>query len=443
MKGDITMSVQTISRAGVLEKLIRKEIKQKKAAKILGLSVRQIKRLVRQYKVEGLEGLIHKGKGKTSNNKADQKKLDLAIEIIKDHYLDFNPTLAHEKLVENHHFSYSLSRLRSEMIKVKLYQPKKRKKAVIYQSRERRAARGELVQLDGSPHKWFEDRAASCNLNVVVDDATGRPFLEFSRSETTQSYFKFLENYISRFGLPAAIYTDRHVIFSNNKSPNLDYRKPSKEDNRHGLTQFGRAMKELGIEHILASTPQAKGRVEKLNLTLQDRLVKEMRLKGISSIEEGNAFLPEFTKKYIDKFSVEPRSKVNMHHRLSRAIDLSKILCVKKVRVLSKNLTCQYKNTLYQIKSNKSAYRLRRMAVTVTKRYDGTVNIFDSKNKPLTFSSLKILKKPRVVHSKQINKTVDGILIKRSQQDRLKKNPWASNPDEFDSQSVYKPLGTI
>ena len=301
MKGYLIMKESELLKIEVLEKLARKEIKQKIGAKILGISIRQIRRTLKKYKLEGSKGLIHKSRGKVSNNKIPQEKLDEAIKIIKNKYFDFGPLLAHEKLEEDHQFKLSLSTIRNQMIDTGIWKSKTRKKAHVHQLRERRACFGELIQLDGSPHDWFEGRGPKCNLNVAIDDASSISFYKFSKTETTQDYFKLLEEYINMYGIPLAIYADKHSIFRVNTPTKLDLKKPTKNENE-GLTQFGRAMKELGIELIFANTAQAKGRVERINETLQDRLVKEMRLENISSIEEANIFLPKFMKKFNKKF---------------------------------------------------------------------------------------------------------------------------------------------
>lgn len=260
MKGDIVMSNKEVGQIEIFEKLVRREIKQKKAARLLGLSVRQVKRKLKRYKLEGARSLVHGSKGKVSNRKIDQKILDEAMDKIREKYRDFGPTLAHEKLVEKHGFEGSLSLVRQEMVEQKLWKPKKRRKAHIHQLRERRACFGELLQLDGSPHDWFEGRGGRCNLNVGIDDATGRSMFWFCLTETTQDYFELLEKYFSKHGLPLAIYVDKHSIFKVNNPGKLEFKKPSRQDKFEGLTQFSRAMKELGVELIFANTPPSKGK---------------------------------------------------------------------------------------------------------------------------------------------------------------------------------------
>jgi transposase len=439
MKGDVVMSFKAINRAEVMEKLVRKEVSQKQAATTLKITVRQVKRLVRRFKQLGVVGLTHQAKGRPSNNRIDQKKLDTAMEIIKDKYWDFGPTLASEKLWENHQIKIGVERLRQEMISIGLWQPKPRRQAQIHQLRERRACFGELHQLDGSPHDWFEGRGDCCNLNVDIDDATGIPILEFSPTETTQGYFSLVEKHLTTYGIPIAFYADRHSIFQVSRKSNVAHKKPSIHEEEEGLTQFGRAMKELGITLIPANSPQAKGRVERINATLQNRLVKELRLRNISSIEEANVYLPQFTADYVTKFAVTPRSMVDMHRRLPENIDLTQILCLKVKRVLSKNLTCQFQGIIYQIQSRRAAYGLRHMSVTLFKRYDGTVTIRDNRDKLLEYTTIKLATTTQETNSKEINRLVDDLLVKQLSGLTEKRNPWESSQQELDEMNYcYK-----
>lgn len=444
MEGIVIMSKKEVDQIEVFEKLKKKAITQKQASQLLNLSVRQIKRKLREYRQYGAASLVHKGRGKPSNNKIDQQAVDAAITIVKDTYWDFGPTLAHEKLTENQVCDFGLSKLRAEMIAVGLWQPKRRRKLKVHELRERRTCFGELSQLDGSPHDWFEGRAPYCNLNVLIDDATNIPMLEFSETETTQSYFSLLELYFVQYGLPRAIYADRHSIFQVNTPTNLDYKKPKHSSEHEGLTQFGRAMNELGIALIPANSPQAKGRVEKLNATLQNRLVKELRLRNICSIKEANQYLPEFTKTFVARFSVPARSNVDMHRQLPAGIDLMKILCVKEQRYLSKSLTFQYKTTIYQIKTQRSAYALRKTLVIICERFDGSVTIWDTKGTQLEFVTMrKVIHKPEI-SAKELNGEVDAILSKQTQERYMKRNPWESDPEDFEKPNLYqKPMGRM
>jgi hypothetical protein len=237
------------------------------------------------------------------------------------------------------------------------------RRVVIHQLRERRPRLGELVQIDGSPHDWFEGRAPKCTLLVFVDDATSRlMYLQFVEAETTFNYFAGVRSYITAFGKPLAFYSDKFGVFRVNMPNPLS---------GTGLTQFGRALKELDIELICAHSPQAKGRVERANQTLQDRLTKELRLGGISSLEQANAYLPEFIAAYNKRFAVAPRSTESAHRSLSKGADLDRILTLCERRTLSKNLTLSYNNVIYQIKTKRCAYTMRQAHVEVRERHPG------------------------------------------------------------------------
>lgn len=265
MKGIIAMSTKEASRISVLEKLKTKHLKQGKAAQILGISVRQVRRLLGRYRRGGVAALTHHLRGIPSNNQADPKVLDAAIATIKDRYHDFTVTLSHEKLVARHAFPYSRETLRGAMMTVGIWTPKRQPAPVIHEMRERRASEGELVQADGSPHTWFEDRGPTCTLLVYIDDATSKLFhLELVESETTNAYFAATKRYLQHHGKPLALYVDRHGVFRVNTTKALSARV----EDSNGLTQFGRAMEELGIKLIFAHSPQAKGRVERVNQTL-------------------------------------------------------------------------------------------------------------------------------------------------------------------------------
>jgi transposase len=361
------MSAAELTRLEIVHRLETKMLTQSEAAEILGLSVRQIKRIWRCYRRHGAAGLISKKRGKPSNNRLKPGTIQQALALLYRHYYDFGPTLAHEKLTERHHLKLSNETVRKLMIAEGLWKPKKAKKAVVHQMRERRACFGELVQIDGSPHDWFEGRSPACTLLVFIDDATGRLVeLFFTPSETTYSYWAAMRRYLPRYGKPRAFYSDKNSIFRVNIPGAIS---------GTGLTQFGRSMKELGIEVICANTPQAKGRVENVNGTLQDRLVKEMRLAGISGIEEANSWLPTFMADFNTRFEVVPRSSHDAHRPLHPADNLDRCFTWQETRTLSKNLTLQYKKVIYQIQSKRPTYAMRHTAVMVCENENGEVEI--------------------------------------------------------------------
>ena len=363
----LSMSASELTRLEIMHRLEGRTLTQKEAARILGLSVRQIKRLWRAYRCDGAAGLISKKRGKPSNNRLKPEIKQQAIDLIYKNYSDFGPTLAHEKLSERHGLKLSVETVRKIMVAEELWKPKKAKKMVVHQMRERRACFGELIQIDGSPHDWFEGRSPACVLLVFIDDATGRLVeLHFAPGETTASYWDAMRRYLPRCGKPRALYSDKNSIFKVNIPTSLS---------GTGMTQFGRSMKELDIEIICANTPQAKGRVEKVNRTLQDRLIKELRLAGISEIEEANPWLPTFMADFNARFAVVPHSAHDAHRPLLPTDDLDRSFTWQEARTLSKNLTLQYKKVIYQIQTERPTYAMRHAGVTVCENAEGEIDI--------------------------------------------------------------------
>jgi hypothetical protein len=301
-----------------------------------------------------------------------------ALDLIKEKYADFGPTLAHEKLSEVHKIEISRESVRQLMIVEKIWKPRRAKQAPTHQMRERRACLGELVQIDGSDHAWFEGRGPKSTLLVYIDDATGQLLeLWFVPDETFFAYCEASRHYFERYGKPVAFYSDKHGIFRVNQEQTTGLGS--------GLTQFGRAMQELDIQIICANSPQAKGRVERANQTLHDRLVKELRLRGISDIKRANAFLPEFREDFNRRFAIQPRSTHDAHRPLLKTDDLNIILTHQKTGTLTKNLTVQSRGVIYQIQSDRPDYALRHALVTVCENAQGEVTIL-YKNKPLSFT---------------------------------------------------------
>lgn len=371
-----TMSEKEIDRLEKMNQLRSKQIGQKTAAEQLGLSVRQVKRLWKAYQEQGAAGLVNKSRGKPSHNQLNREAKQRALDLIQERYRDFGPTLASEKLREVHKIRISDESVRKIMLAEGLWKQRRKRKARVYQMRERRACFGELVQIDGSDYDWFEGRSPRCTLLVFVDDATGKLVeLWFVPHESFFGYCEASRRYFERYGKPGAFYSDKHGIF------HLNTPKVTPGD---GLTDFGRAMQELGVQIICANTPQAKGRVERANQTLQDRLTKELRLRGISTPEEANAWLPEFMDDYNNRFATKPRSNFDYHTPLSASDHLDRILCRRATRILSKNLTFQYYKTIYQIRVNRPSYAMRKAPVTVLENAKGEVTVL-YKNLPVSF----------------------------------------------------------
>jgi transposase len=373
----LSMSQQELSRLEVIQRVCRKSLKQRQAAELLNLSTRQIKRLCKAYRQAGGAALVSKRRTLPSNNRLPPQTISAALELLRTRYYDFGPTLAHQYLHQTHGLRLGLESVRQLMIREGLWQPRRARKLVVHQLRERRARCGELIQIDGSPHDWFEGRAAKCTLLVMVDDATSRLMhLRFVEAETTFNYFAAVRCYILLHGKPLAFYSDKFSVFRVNIRNALS---------GTGLTQFGRAMKELSIELLCAHSPQAKGRVERANQTLQDRLTKELRLKGISTAEAANAYLPQFITDYNSRFGREPRSAEDAHRPLSASEDLDRILTLVERRTLSKNLTLSYGNVIYQITTERAAYTMRQAHVEVREQSTGELTI-EYQGKPLSYS---------------------------------------------------------
>jgi len=395
----LTMSNQEITRLEVMQRLKEKRLAQKEAARMLELSVRQIKRLFRAYEAQGAKGLLSGRRGKPSNNRLDPQVIQHAIDLLYERYQDFGPTLAHEKLLEVHGLKLSDESVRRLMIEEGIWKPRKAKKPSAQQMRERRACFGELVQIDGSDHAWFEGRGPKCTLLVYIDDATGKLLeLWFVPDETFFAYCEASRHYFERYGKPVAFYSDKHGIFRVNQEQTIGLGS--------GLTQFGRAMQDLDIQIICANSPQAKGRVERANQTLQDRLVKELRLRGISDMDAGNAYLPEFRDDFNRRFAVEPRSTHDAHRPLLKTENLDIILTHQKTGTLSKNLTVQYNKVIYQIQSDRPDYALRNAKVTVCENAKGEVTIL-YKDDPLAYTIYhKPTRQAEVVDTKTLDRQI-------------------------------------
>jgi transposase len=395
----LTMSNQEITRLEAMQRLKEKRLSQKEVAGMLGISTRQVKRLWRAYRNKGAKGLVSQRRGKPSNHQLKAGVIQQALDLIKEKYEDFGPTLAHEKLTEVHGLKLSDESVRRLMIEEGIWKPKRAKKPPAKQMRERRSCFGELVQIDGSDHDWFEGRGPKCTLLVYIDDATGKLLeLWFVPDETTFAYFEASRHYLERYGKPVAFYSDKHGIFRVNQEQTSGLSS--------GLTQFGRAMLELNIQILCANTPQAKGRVERANQTLQDRLVKELRLQGISDIDCANAFLPEYREDFNQRFAVHPRSNHDAHRPLLKTENLEIIFTHQKTGTLSKNLTVQYNKIIYQIQSNRPDYALRNAKVKVCENAQGEITIF-YKNSSLAYTLYhKPIRQSEIVDTKTLDRQI-------------------------------------
>ncbi len=350
----------------VIRKVLDKAMSQVEASAVLSLSPRQIRRRVKRVRLEGDRGVIHRSRGRPSNRRISEEIRGKIIALYRSEYSDFGPTLASEELLERNQL-----RVNDETLRLWLMQSgdwsKRRKRRSYRRWRERKPHRGEMVQMDGSHHDWFEGRGSKCVLMSYVDDATGRAFARFYAYEGTLPAMDSFKRYLRQYGIPVRVYVDRHTTY---KSP----AKASVEDELHNTaprSQFERALKELGVEVIHAHSAQAKGRVERLFRTLQDRLVKEMRLEGIERLEEANAFLKRYLPVYNRRFSVLPRESPDLHRALPKDLKLDSIFCFKTESTLRNDFTVAYKRKLYQIEGKTQASRVK-----IHEQLDGSIKIF-------------------------------------------------------------------
>lgn len=367
VEGEISMTKRELDRAKILIEVGQKKLSRVKAASMLGLSVRQLYRLYDAFQEGGVAVLVSRQRDKPSNHQLVPVIKARILELVTcEMYDGFGPTFMCEKLEQLHGIKICPETTRQLMVESGVWVANQKKRPVIHQQRKRRARWGELVQIDGSPHAWFEDRGDPCVLIVFIDDATGLTYGKFCKSETTENYMIVTREYLMKYGRPLALYSDKHGIFRVNIPGSTK---------KESITQFGRVLKELDIELICANSPQAKGRVERANSTLQDRLVKELRLARVSTIEEGNEFLESYWKIHNSKFSVSPENKHDAHRKVLLEHDLSKIFSIKQYRKVSKNLEIQYKNTIYQVIQETPSKNLCKAHVTVIEGQDGGVII--------------------------------------------------------------------
>lgn len=401
-----TLNEVELDRYVTIERVIRGDLLQKEAAEQLGISCRQVRRLQREVECQGAQGVKRCAKGGNRRHKDTFK--DSVLEAVKTHYSDFGPSFASEKLAERDGLYINKETLRQWMMEAGIWKGKVRKSCPLHQSRHRRFRYGELIQIDGSYHDWFEGRGETCCLIVMIDDATSRlQYIQFEDAETTLGYFRGVQSYVLTHGRPVAWYSDKHSIFKTSR--------PDKGDGHYKDTQFQRAMRSLGIELICAHSPQAKGRVERANKTLQDRLIKEMRLRGISTQEEANAYLPEFIDAYNKKFAVSPQDGCDAHRELVHSPGaLSRVLSLQTPRKLSKNLETSYEGCIYQIQRPGGGYRYRHASVMMHEHIDGMIQISHG-SEVLDYKTIEPdLKPTQVMDRAKLNVVLDQHLAQQA-----------------------------
>ena len=367
----IIMRQKEVSRLYVIRQTIDKTITQDHAADILGLTARQVRRVAKRVRMEGDGGICHKSRGKKPHNQIADKIKDKAVILCRNRYKEFGPTHASEKLVTVHKIKVSDETLRG-WFKEEHIPYKSRRKRPHRKWRERKAHRGEMVQMDGSHHDWFEGRGPRCVLMGYVDDATGSVDARFYEYEGTLPAMDGFKRYIRLYGLPQSVYLDRHSTYKSTAKQTIE----EELNDIRPMSHFEKSLEELCVEVIHAYSPQAKGRVERLFGTFQDRVVKEMRLAGVTNITEGNTFLDGYLPEYNRKFAQEAAQKADFHRPVVNKRALDTILSIKTGHALRNDFTVAHDKKLYQIQSN-----IRAKKVTVEERTDGTMRIIHNGQK--------------------------------------------------------------
>lgn len=402
-EGDLLrMSGKELTRLEVVQRLVEGGMKQREAAGRLGVSVRQIKRLVRAFRRQGAAGLVSQRRGQPSNRRIPEAEQAHFITLVNQHYQDFGPTLAAEYLTRCHGFTRSVETLRGWMIEAEIWTAKRARRRRPHPPRERRPRLGELIQIDGSPHAWFEERGPRCCLIGFIDDSTSQVMGgRFVPQESTRAYLRVLHDYVLAYGVPAACYSDRHAIFRKTRHDDLV------------PTQVERAMRELGIEPIHARSPQAKGRIERLFGTLQDRLVKALRLAGISDMAPANAFLNDYLVEHNERFAKAPQAPGNAHQPWRRVpASLARICALHHERKVTPNLVISFANQLYRLEpSSKRRYStLRGSRVQVYQHLDGAIEILHN-GRSIPYALIESARRrPALADEKDLNDQVDKLL---------------------------------
>jgi hypothetical protein len=406
------MAMRELDRLKVVQAVIDGILKPSRAAERLGLTDRQVRRLVNRVRAEGPSGIVSKRRGKPSNHRLSPDIAAAALSLIRSRYSDFGPTLACEKLREIHGLYLSKETVRGIMADAGLWIPRKLRTASVYQPRNRRHCVGELIQIDGSDHAWFENRAKACTLLVYIDDATSRLMhLHFTYSESTFSYFEATRRYIELHGKPQALSSDQASVFRVSKKH---------ATSGDGHTQFGRVLFELNIESICANSSQAKGRVERANLTLQDRLVKELRLQGISSMSEANAYAPSFIEDFNRRFARPPRNDWDAHRPTRIDEDLDLIFTCREKRKVSQSLTLQYDKMIYMLDDTSANRGLIGKYIDVYEYPDGRIELRDTPSDAIayvTYDRLSEVTQGAIVENKRLGHVLQVAQLMQEQRD--------------------------
>lgn len=374
------MTRQEIQRYQIIRKTLDREISQQEASEVLKLSDRQIRRIVKRVKIEGESGVVHRLRGSPGNRGIKGSLREKILKIYRSCYEGFGPTLASEKLLERDGLKVCDETLRLWLIKKALWQAKPRRVPKSLSWRERKHHLGEMIQLDGSHHAWLEGRGPKLVLMGYIDDATGRFYGKFYSYEGTMPAMDSLKGYIRQHGIPKSIYLDRHSTYKTNKK--YVYTEWPFRDKQE-LTQFGRACQQLGIELIYAYSPQAKGRVERIFETLQDRLTKELRLNKATTCQEANKILGQYLDSFNNKFQVVAKRRGDLHRSADKRIALDDILSIQTQRSLRNDRTVLHNNRWYQVLN-----RTRAANVVVHDYLNGRMSIKHGNNR-LEYKSIE------------------------------------------------------
>ena len=396
-KDIIIMRQKELKRLHVIHKVMEGELRQVEAAEILSLSERQIGRIVKRIREEGDKGIQHRSRGKESRKRLPKKLKDRVVAMYLQKYKGFGPTFTAEKLYELDDIALSKETVRKWLIEAGQWQ-RGHKPRTHRQWRERKWHCGEMVQMDGSHHDWFEGRRPKCVLMGYIDDATGRTFCRFYEYEGTIPAMDSFKRYIRAHGIPMSVYFDKHTTYKSTAEPSI-------EDEINGtepLSEFGRALTELGVKLIHAHSPQAKGRVERMFNTLQDRLVKEMTLRGINTIEEANQYLKSYLSSHNKRFAVQPKEQHDLHRDIPKGLNLDKVLCIRTERTLRNDSTIAHNGKLYQIQE-----AVKSKKVLVEERVNGrmliTHNDVSLKFKEITLRPEKQQKPVHMLRKRKIH----------------------------------------
>ena len=367
----ILMSRRERHRLEVFSRVRRGEITLVKASELLGVSYRQAKRCFGRYREEGDKGLVHRLRGQPSNRQADARQKRRILSLYEKKYADYGPTLAAECLGEEDGLTVSVETLRQWLLSAGLWRKRRRYRAY-RQRRLRKEYFGELVQMDGSHHDWFEGRRGWAVLMVLIDDATSEVFAWFSEGETTMAAMEAFRGYVEHYGLPRALYVDRDSIYRCDREATIAENLAGKEP----TTQFGRAMEELDVRIIMAHSPQAKGRVERVNGALQDRLVKALRRAKISDLTTANQFLREkFLPAFNRRFVKQAVKSDDLHRRVPRGLDLGRVLSIRETRMVQNDWTVRFENRWFQLAEAHQKLALAGRPITVCQRLDGRLEL--------------------------------------------------------------------